>query len=503
MKTTLGQAVKKVPAVLLIESKELLPQLLVIANELGVSVYPVSTGKNWGFGSASPVVDNCVILDLSQMNKILSFDKELGVITVEPGVTFEQLTSYLHDNQFDFIAPVTGAGGSVSVLGNLLEKGRSDGGYVDRSSTLLGIEAVLADGSLYSSQSSYEMNFYKWGSGPYLDGIFLQSNYGVVTSVSITLSPKPEQVLGFCVYIPNLNPAVIEAVKNSITDIGSHIPSIKLINRNRLLINYSIYYEDEDKEIFHKDKKITSLLQGNESEWVILGYLSGNFKNISLGKKFIKEYFKNSSSDIFFFDRKVLRKLTAIDKVFPFYKKMDHNVYLLRFFSNFLRTAVGEQISDPTMPVWKKMVSLSHVERKKNLRKDYKFLYQDDCGFIFFHAVIPLKAPLVLEFIAQAEVICIKYNIDFVINFVNLSRICFKISIPIIFDKSKEVEVVAAETCYKELENLIVKSGGYVDRKTIYSMDTQKAPSLHNELALRIKKSIDPNGIISPGRYVG
>jgi len=39
-----------------------------IANTYKVPVYPISGGHNWGYGSATPARDGCVILDLSGMN---------------------------------------------------------------------------------------------------------------------------------------------------------------------------------------------------------------------------------------------------------------------------------------------------------------------------------------------------------------------------------------------------------------------------------------------------
>src|SRR5690242_4046907 len=57
-----------------------------IASRWRVPLYPVSTGRNWGYGCALPAVDGCVIVDLSRMNR-LELDERLGLATLEPGVT--------------------------------------------------------------------------------------------------------------------------------------------------------------------------------------------------------------------------------------------------------------------------------------------------------------------------------------------------------------------------------------------------------------------------------
>ena len=58
--------------------------IVQIASRYKVPLYPISTGHNWGYGTSLPVAENCVIVDLSRMNRILQMDPELGLITLEP-----------------------------------------------------------------------------------------------------------------------------------------------------------------------------------------------------------------------------------------------------------------------------------------------------------------------------------------------------------------------------------------------------------------------------------
>ena len=66
-----------------------------IANRYQYPVYPISSGKNWGYGSRVPTADNCALLDLGRMNGIVDFNEELAYVTVEPGVTQAQLFDFL------------------------------------------------------------------------------------------------------------------------------------------------------------------------------------------------------------------------------------------------------------------------------------------------------------------------------------------------------------------------------------------------------------------------
>ena len=65
-----------------------------IANTYKVPLYPISTGHNWGYGSSVPPHTNCALLDLSRLNQILDFNEDLAYVTLEPGVTQQQLYQF-------------------------------------------------------------------------------------------------------------------------------------------------------------------------------------------------------------------------------------------------------------------------------------------------------------------------------------------------------------------------------------------------------------------------
>src|SRR5690606_23657004 len=55
-----------------------------ICNEHRIPIYPISTGRNFGYGSAAPVQRGQVILDLKKMNRIIKVDPEMCYALVEP-----------------------------------------------------------------------------------------------------------------------------------------------------------------------------------------------------------------------------------------------------------------------------------------------------------------------------------------------------------------------------------------------------------------------------------
>ena len=66
---TFGTSVA-VPAIVRPRTREEVQQVLRIANEWRIPVYPVSGGCNWGYGSRVPSASGCVLLDLGRMRHI-------------------------------------------------------------------------------------------------------------------------------------------------------------------------------------------------------------------------------------------------------------------------------------------------------------------------------------------------------------------------------------------------------------------------------------------------
>src|SRR5437667_11100097 len=80
-----------VPAVIRPETREQVRRCLFVATRHGIPVYPVSSGKNWGYGSSVPVTEGCVVMDLRRMSRIVDFNESLAYVTVEPCVKQHQL----------------------------------------------------------------------------------------------------------------------------------------------------------------------------------------------------------------------------------------------------------------------------------------------------------------------------------------------------------------------------------------------------------------------------
>ncbi len=163
-------------------SESEIQKIVTVCRQKNIKLYPLSTGRNWGYSDSMPVADGHVILDLSLMNQIHGYDPELGIITVCPGVTQQDLCDFLHEHGDKHIVSVTGSSPLASIVGNYLERGFGLLPMMDHALSVLNLQAVLGDGSLYQSPlqtlgAFRSAQIFRHGVGPYTDGIFFSLHF--------------------------------------------------------------------------------------------------------------------------------------------------------------------------------------------------------------------------------------------------------------------------------------------------------------------------------------
>jgi 4-cresol dehydrogenase (hydroxylating) flavoprotein subunit len=190
-------------------STEEVQAIVRMANAQGVPLWPTSTGENRGLGLKSPVRPGQVVVDLGRrMNRIVEIDETLAYAVVEPGVTYAQLYEELGRRGHKLMMDTTSGPPDGGILGNTLDKGAGYTPYFDHFGMSCGFEVVLptgevvrtSDGALPGSKTQY---LSKYGYGPFLDGLFVQSNLGIVTRLGVWLMPRPPVLRSFFFTFPD------------------------------------------------------------------------------------------------------------------------------------------------------------------------------------------------------------------------------------------------------------------------------------------------------------
>ncbi|MBN1240374.1 MAG: FAD-binding oxidoreductase [Gammaproteobacteria bacterium] len=179
------------------------------ANARRIPLYPISTGRNLAYGGSAPVYSGSVVLDLKRMNRVIEVNEANAYALVEPGVSYFDLYNYIEERGLDvWIDPPDPGWGSV--IGNALDGGGGWTAYPfrDHFGAHCGMEVVLGDGEVVRTgmgavpnSKTWQEN--KWGYGPWVDGLFRQSNMGVVTKMGFWLMPRPEAYISGTVQVFN------------------------------------------------------------------------------------------------------------------------------------------------------------------------------------------------------------------------------------------------------------------------------------------------------------
>jgi 4-cresol dehydrogenase (hydroxylating) flavoprotein subunit len=165
-------------------------EVLREAASSGTTLFPVSRGCNWGYGSHLPSHGASVVLDLSALNAIGDLDRDSLSVRIEPGVTQAELFGYLRAHAPDLAMNVTGSGLGTSVLGNALDRGMGYAGEKDRD--VYAIEALLADGSPVGPAEGLHHKARREPAGFSADALFFQGNFGIVVGARVRLRLRQE-----------------------------------------------------------------------------------------------------------------------------------------------------------------------------------------------------------------------------------------------------------------------------------------------------------------------
>lgn len=497
-----GGAIRKILAVLHLKDCLQVSGVMRIAHENRVPVYPVSTGKNWGYGSALPVRDGCVIVDLSGLKKIIHFDSELGVVTVEPGVTQGMLAKFLETNRHPFLVPVTGAGPTCSLLSNALERGFGVTPYVDHFGAVTDLEAVLPDGSMYRTalrEAGGEdlARLFKWGIGPYSNGIFSQSGFGIVTRMSIVLARRPQcvKVCVFSIQNDNLLELAVLRVRDIMRRIHGTVGAINLMNQHRVLsmtAPYPVELTDANGVIGRQD--IESL--GKKYQifpWTGFCTLYGTHRMINAAQEEIKNALSDVACQSIFLTPERAKMLWKFSKMIPgnFGRKLQRSSAILTKSLDLVNGYPNE--TDMPLVYWRKPMT----KQGDNLNPAI-----DGCGLLWYTPLVPMRAHDVRSYVNMIHDILPRYGIEPLITLTTLSERLFDSTVPLVFDRSNPKSVQDAQACYQELLHTGRAKGWFPYRVGVNTMPAlQKMQVLSRAFHDRLQTSLDPHDLMAPGRY--
>jgi len=488
-----------VPAIVRPADRDELQQCMRIANQFRIPVYPVSSGKNWGYGSRVPARDASVIVDLSRMNRIVDFHEKLAYVTVEPGVTQRQLFQFLQDRQSSLWMDATGSSPDCSLIGNVMERGFGHTPYGDHFAQVCGFEVVLPTGEIaetgFSRFSGAQTGpVYRWGVGPTLEGLFSQSNLGIVTRMTIWLMPAPECFEAFffqCNRHDQLGP-LIEALRPLRLQ-GILRSTVHVANDYKVLAGIQQYpWEETQGETPLRPELMAQLRERLKfGAWSGSGGLYGTRGQVAEARRAVRKALKGKVDRLQFLDDRKLAFASRFARLYQLLTGWD-----LRKTLDLARPVYGLMKGTPTgQPL------ASAYWRKKNPPPSRKDPDRDGCGLLWCAPVVPMEGHHAAAVADLSSRIMLDYGFEPSISMTLITERAVACVISISYDRHESGQDEQAMACYRHLQQELTSHGYYPYRLGIQAMSELSEQDGQSQLVRALKDALDPNGVLAPGRY--
>jgi D-lactate dehydrogenase (cytochrome) len=207
------------------ESNEDVAAVVALAHQHGVPVIPYGAGSS--LEGHLLAVQGGLSLDVSRMKQILRVNAEDLTVTVQAGVTRNQLNAELrHAGLFFPIDP--GADASIGGMAATRASGTNAVRYGTMREAVLGLTVVTASGEIVRTGSRAR----KSSAGYDLTRVFIGSEgtLGVITEVTLRIFPLPEAVSAAICFFPSIDAAVQTTIQ--IIQLGVPIARCELLDAN-------------------------------------------------------------------------------------------------------------------------------------------------------------------------------------------------------------------------------------------------------------------------------
>jgi 4-cresol dehydrogenase (hydroxylating) flavoprotein subunit len=452
-------------AALMAETVEEIQKVVAICNKYKVPIWTISTGKNFGYGTAAPAERGDVILDLKRMNRILEVDGDLCYALVEPGVTYKQLHDYIREKNLNLWLSVPAPSAIVGPVGNTLDRGLGYTPYGEHFLFACGMEVVLAHGQILRTgmgglPKSNTWQIFKWGYGPYLDGIFTQSNYGIVTKLGFWLMPAPPVYKPFLVQYQN---------EEDVVEIVDIIRPLRIngVIPNAVVIAHALYeapvkarrsdYYTGPGTI--PDEAVKRIMHDHQlGVWNVYAALYGTAEQVKVNWDIVNAAFGKSGKA----------------KIFTEKERGDDPGFAYR-------------------------ASLSRGDM--NLKEFSLYNWRGGGGSMWFAPVSQARGSETLKQVALAKRILTKYGLDYTGEFIVGMRDMHHI-LDMLFDRTDPEQTKAAYDCFNELIDAFAAEGYGTYRTNPAFMDkvADTFGPVQRSVNRTLKRALDPNGILSPGK---
>lgn len=449
-------------------STEEVRTIVQLANAHDFPLYSISTGENRGLGLKSPIQPGSLVVDVgARMNRILEIDETLCFAEIEPGVTYRQMYDELGRRGHTLMMDTTSGPPNGGIVGNTLDKGAGYTPYFDHFGMSCGLEVVLgdgrvlrtADGALAGSQT---WHLSKYGYGPFLDGLFLQSNFGIVTRMGVWLMPRPPALRSFFFVFPDDEDfgEVVELVRP--LKLNNIVPSLLKVTNDLYALGTAATYP------FGRTGGQTPLPDEIRRELQ---------REHGVGAWIVSGAFYGASNDM-------LQPL--VERMKTHFGRSGKARYVSH----------EEALDNPIFDIHVATFSGRPTTSELSLLD-----WRPGGGNCWFLPGLPMIGTTANEQQALSRRILREHKLEFIAEYVCGPRMARALHV-IVFNREDPEECQRVIACYQDLMRAYAEAGYPVSRAPLdFQEDAMARLEVFPNVCADIKRALDPNGILSPGRY--
>ncbi len=485
------------------------------ADQNGLKIWAYSTGRNWGYGTTQALQQGAIVMLLDRMNRIIEVNQELAYAVLEPGVTQAQLNAYLKENNIQLWMDCTDSTPLGSVIGNALERGVGYTPYGDHFGQLCGMDVVLADGQLVQmggcQPGCHTFHTHKWGTGPFLDGVFSQSNMGIVTKAGIWLMPQPEEFNFMAVELRREEdlPRLINHIRE--LALARTIGNVHCFNPFLLLSARIQYPFDRRGDRTHlSEAEIRQLAKENHiAPYSVVCGVYGSKAEVAAHRKKVKEKLGSYCRLLFASDRKIKFVGKLCELLLSKKPPLPLHHRLLRWATRkFIYPGSPEALSlVPRVAGYHKgvpdefVVSAAYFKRRGGRTGDVDPV-RDDCGLLWLAPILPATSEHVQRLKDAITPIFDKHGFEFPLSIIMLNPRTLIFALPMFYDKQDPSECSRVQRLYQEVIDVSSELGYQQYRTgTMYLDRILDLNPGHRQIVRSLKHTLDPNNTLAPGKY--
>ncbi|MBF6570437.1 MAG: FAD-binding oxidoreductase [Candidatus Binataceae bacterium] len=443
-------------------------QMVQAANRHRVAIWPISTGRNVGIGEKSPVREGQVVMHLGRrMNHIHEIDETLCFAEIDPGVTFRQLYDELGRRGHRLMMSSTSGPTDGSLVGNAIDKGAGYTPYFDHFGMTCGLEVVLGDGRILrtadgASPGAKTWHLVKYGFGPFLDGLFVQSNFGIVTRAGLWLMPRPPVIRCFIFSFPDDDDfgEIVDLIRP--LKLNNFVPTLfKVTNDVYSLgtVETYPYGRTGGKTPLPDEVRGELRRQHGIGSWTVSGAFYGD-------------------------SEETIRPL--IERVRKHFERSGKARY----------TSHEQALESRIFKIHVDTFSGTPTEEEMPLHE-----WRPGGGSIWFLPSTPMVGSIANQHQRMSRSILARYGFEFITEYVCTGRVSRALH-PLIFNRQDPDEARRAAECYRALMQAYAEAGYPISRAPIEVQEEAMARlQVTPEVCRDLKRALDPNGVIAPGKY--